>query len=132
MKKINYLYISLVLALSGQSCEKNNSSCIEGIVIGREVSNENCGTGTLIQVTNNVKMGKEIVFEKNNTKYSNVIKVPRTYPDGTIFFNYRAFDEINDSALYPYVPCQTAYAIYDVPIYVITDYSHQKCPTNEN
>jgi hypothetical protein len=119
----------LVIAIS---CEKENlkSPCIEGIVFGYG----QCEEASLIEVKNLPNLGRTIPFydfDKGDTVYNNVIKVPGSFPVGKIYFNYRKYNRSADYVLFLFdspQACPFDNIPYDVPIYVITNYSQTSCP----
>ena len=100
--------------------------------IGFVVDYYNCKKAALIQVESPVDLGKEIIFV-NDSLYSNAIQVPGetdVYGNDTIYFSYVIYDKKTHSKLFNTSgpPCPPLYDVFEVPIFVIIDFSDSVCP----
>ena len=120
-----WCFYILFICLSIISCEKSENVFPFGTYVkGKVIGYEECGTGTLIQLTYE-KLGNAESFM--DSVYNNVIKSPGTYPLGTIYFKAREYNKHNDFSLFGTDLCKANFIPYDVPIVVIINSSQIKC-----
>ncbi len=104
--------VFLLAVFQSLSCFTTNENCFSGIVVGKE----RCSNSILMRVTNPFNLGRDIIFYDGN-EFSNVIRVPGSYPAGKITFRTREFNEANDEQIFsPFDPCSAVYAPFDVPL----------------